>query len=482
MLSERRRVTVSFQANLRVEQLEGRDLPSATVPLDPTQPHVLATANDTYSGSQFGLTSIKAQQAWDTTTGSTKVVVAAIDSGVDYTHPDLYLNVWINQGEIPAAIKSQLIDVDGDGLFTFRDLNDSRNQGSGKIQDWNGNGRIDGGDLLDNRSGWENAADSDGNGYRDDLIGWNFVRNTNDPYDDNGHGTHTFGTIGAIGNNSFGVTGVAWSVQIVALKFLDANGGGSLSNAAKAIRYAADNGARASNNSWGYYGGSTNDVVYQAIVYAQSKNHLVIAAAGNDGVNNDSSAWKSYPAAFPLSNIVTVAALDSSDRKPNWSNFGKTSVDLGAPGASILSTVPGGYAYYSGTSMATPHVTGAVALLLAKNPSLSASDLKAALLNNTDAVTALRNNTVTGGKLNVSKALNAVVAGAAATGAVSSGSTGSAGGTGTGTSRFLQAAAWQGGNWQGIDWAAAAQAHWSDAHQDALPLDLTSLAQFWARF
>jgi subtilisin family serine protease len=400
-----------------IETLETRRLLSAGHSAVPDV-HVQLTPTDARyaDGSLWGLKKIGAPAAWDTRTGSSKVVVADIDSGIDYSHPDLYKNIWVNQGEIPPALRGLLLDTDADGLITFRDLNQSAN--SSFVFDGNGDHRIDARDLLAPFSmnsgvvtgGWDNGVSDDGDTYVDDLIGWNFVNNSNNPYDDNSHGTHTAGTIGATANDG-GVVGVNWQVQIMALKFLDAGGSGSFSSAATAIRYSADHGARVSNNSWGGYGGRTGDEVYNAISYAGSKGELVVAAAGNDGFNNDTHPYRSYPASYDLPNVIAVAATDSKDGRPNWSNYGKSTVDLGAPGVGIWSTIPGGgYASYSGTSMATPHVTGAAALLLSKNASLDYSQLKTLILNNVDPVSSLNKKTVTGGRLNLYKALAATAA------------------------------------------------------------------------
>ena len=172
---------------------------------------------------------IDAPEAWEVETGTHQVVVGVIDTGVDYSHPDLYQNIWINQNEIPAEIKNQLVDVDGDGLYTFIDLNSGSNwdtqDPSSLVSDINGNNYIDAGDLLGDTA-WSDGIDTDDNGYIDDLSGWDFVNEDNDPYDDNDHGTHVSGTIGAMGDNGEGVVGVNWDIQIMGLKFLDVNGGG----------------------------------------------------------------------------------------------------------------------------------------------------------------------------------------------------------------------------------------------------------------
>ena len=216
--------------------------------------------------NQFGS---QAGDAWASDwIGSTRVAIGVIDSGIDYTHPDLYLNLWLNPGEIPSVVRSSLTDVDGDSIITFRDLNNGAN--AGYVSDLNKTGRIDAGDLLRDKR-WENGADDDANGYVDDLIGWDFYNNDNDPYDDDGHGTHVAGTIAASGGNGRGVAGVSWSTQIVALKFLGADGSGSTADAVKAIDYftAASQASplmsfAATNNSWG--GGDSSESLFDAIV------------------------------------------------------------------------------------------------------------------------------------------------------------------------------------------------------------------------
>ena len=352
---------------------------------------------------------IDAPEAWDVATGSTAIAVGVIDSGIDYRHQDLYLNIWINQEEIPAAIRAALIDTDADGLITFYDLNQPINQGAGKITDLNANGRIDGGDLLNNASGWEDGVDQDPylGGVStvsriDDLVGWDFVNGDNDPLDDNNHGTHVAGTIGAIGNNALGVAGVVWKTQLAALKFLSASGSGATSGATAAVYYAVGNGIEISNNSWG--GGGFSQSLFNAISAARNAGHIFVAAAGNESANNNVTA--SYPANYNLTNVVSVAATNNRDGLASFSNYGSTSVDLGAPGVSIRSTVPGGgYASYSGTSMATPHVAGAAALMLSAHPGWTYTQTIDALLDTADPVAALATRTITGGRLNVNDAV-----------------------------------------------------------------------------
>lgn len=350
-----------------------------------------ATSNDPYftGGSQWDMRGdgstvygSRADQAWSAgLTGSTKTVVGVVDSGIDYRHPDLYLNVWLNQGEIPVALRSALTDVDGDGLITFRDLNNGVNKSA--VSDLNGNGYIDAGDLLKDAR-WADGIDTDGNGYRDDLVGWDFANNDNDPLDDNNHGTHVSGTIGGVGGNGAGVAGVNWSTQVMALKFLSSSGSGSSANAIKALDYFTAMSKSAStaadfvgtNNSWG--GGGFTQSLQDAIVRSGSAGNLFIAAAGNggsDGVGDNNDSVANYPSnystlsALGWDSVVAVAALTSSGALASFSNYGNATVDLAAPGSGIWSTVPnGGYASYSGTSMATPHVMGALALIASAMP------------------------------------------------------------------------------------------------------------------
>lgn len=369
------------------------------------------------SGSLWGMygdnTSLKnafgsqAGEAWVAgATGSTKIVVGVVDTGIAYTHIDLYLNVWLNQGEIPLSFRGSLGDVDGDGLITFHDLNHSAN--SSFVTDINGNGRIDAGDLL-NDIRWENGIDEDGNGYSDDLFGWDFVNNDNDPWDDNGHGTHVSGTIGAKGGNGIGVAGVAWDVQLVGLKFLAADGSGAISNAVKAIDYytaasqkAVGQDFVATNNSWG--GGGYSSAMQGAIDRAAKEGILFVAAAGNSAVNTDSTA--NYPSNYSTlasagyEAVISVAAITSSGALASFSNYGAKTVDLGAPGASIYSTLANGsYGTMSGTSMAAPHVTGAIALYAAGNAGTTAGEIRNALLGSSISTASLEGKTVTGGRL-----------------------------------------------------------------------------------
>jgi len=292
---------------------------------------------------------IDADDAWEIETGSTEVVVAVIDTGVDYNHPDLRNNMWINSGEVP-----------------------------------------------------ENGLDDDGNGYVDDVYGYDFANNDGDPFDDNRHGTHCAGTIGAEANNGIGVAGVSQRVSVMPVKFLGGGGRGSTYGAVQSIHYAVDNGAVILSNSWG--GGGASQALEDAISYANDRGVLFVAAAGNKYSNND--IFPNFPSNYDIPNVLAVAATDRSDEKARFSSYGKETVHLGAPGVEILSSTPEGqYGFLSGTSMATPHVAGAAALLKAYNPEISGQEMKALLIDSVDRIDSMAATTISGGRLNVFRAL-----------------------------------------------------------------------------
>jgi hypothetical protein len=311
--------------------------------------NTFATPNDTCYPELWGMNNIgqtggtadadiDAPEAWNLTTGTTNVVVAVIDTGVDYTHPDLAANMFQDP-------------VDG-------------------------------------------------------SYGINVVSGTTDPMDDNGHGTHVSGIIGAVGNNSLGVVGVNWNVQILACKFLDATGTGTNAGAIACLDYVAsmkDRGFKivATNNSYG--GGAYSQALHDAIDAQRQRGILFIAAAGN--FRSDNETLQTYPASYSLPNILSIASTDASDNLSFFSNYGKRVVHIAAPGENILSTVPGGYEFYNGTSMATPHVTGVAALIHALYPGSDWRSVKNRILAGGDAKDALTQTTVTGRRLNVYGAL-----------------------------------------------------------------------------
>ena len=324
-----------------------------------------ATPNDPSYSQLWGLNNtgqtggtadadIDAPEAWNITHGDGSVVVGVIDTGVDYTHPDLAANMWTNPGEIPG-----------------------------------------------------NVIDDDGNGFVDDVHGYDFVNNDGNPMDDHYHGTHVSGTIAGVGDNGAGVVGVNWNAQIMALKFLDATGYGDTANAIRAVNYATMMRSRGVNirltsNSWG--GGAFSHALQDAIAASGDAGMLFVAAAGNDYSNNDTTP--SYPSSYPLDNIIAVAATDANDAKASFSNYGATSVDLGAPGVGIYSTKPGNnYGSYGGTSMATPHVAGVAALAWSVQPNASWQDVRTVILEGVDPLATLLGKCVSNGRLNAAGTL-----------------------------------------------------------------------------
>ncbi len=318
-----------------------------------------ATPNDPSFGKLWGLRNtgsnepngsagvegadVNALKAWDITKGSRSVRIAVIDTGVDYTHPDLMSNMWVNTKEIPG-----------------------------------------------------NGIDDDGNGFVDDVYGYDFANNDSNPMDGNGHGTHCSGTIGAVHDNKIGVAGVMADVQIMAVKFLGDDGSGSLEGAIKAIDYATMMNVDLMSNSWG--GGGRSEALLEAIQKASDKGIIFTAAAGNSTSDNDSSP--SYPASYETPNMVSVAATTAQNGLASFSSYGRNSVHIAAPGHNILSTVNGGkYDVYSGTSMATPHVSGVLGLLLAKEGRMSHEALRERLTMTSVPASALRGKTQTGGRI-----------------------------------------------------------------------------------
>ena len=302
----------------------------------------------------YGIRKIQAPEAWAVQRGSKNIIVAVIDTGIDYNHPDLAFNVWRN----PAA-KAYL----------------------------------------------ETGVDKDGSTVTGDIVGWDFVHNDNLPFDDHMHGTHCSGTIGAVGNDGKGISGVAQRVSIMGVKFLSAEGSGDTVTAIKAIEYAVSRGAKILSNSWGGKGDDGyNNALEESIRQAELRGVLFVAAAGNDGTNNDSDP--AFPAAFRGANMLTVAATNERDQMAFFSNYGVQSVHVGAPGSGIYSTTPNkGYTQLSGTSMAAPHVSGAAALVWAQFPNAGFAEIKRRLMTYGDDIPSLNGKTITGKRINVYKAI-----------------------------------------------------------------------------
>lgn len=295
----------------------------------------------------WGLSKIGAIDAWNISRGSKDIIVADIDTGIDYNHEDLAFNTWRNP----------------------------------------------------------NPSD------KNDIVGYDFVHDDGLPYDDNSHGTHTAGTIGAVGGNGIGISGVSQRVSLMALKFLDGQGSGDMAAAVKAIDYAIAHGAKIMSNSWGGPKDSAGQSLQDAVGRANAAGILFVAAAGNgdqfgNAQNNDDPDQAAYPAGYSNDNIVAVAAVDSNDQLARFSNYGANTVHLAAPGVDVYSTVPGNkYQKESGTSMACPHVSGAAALLWAAHPDWDYKHIKSVLMSSTDKLDSLNGKVVSGGRLNILNAL-----------------------------------------------------------------------------
>ncbi|MCC6425439.1 MAG: S8 family serine peptidase [Phycisphaerales bacterium] len=291
---------------------------------------------------------IDAPEAWDLFTGDPNMVIAVLDTGVSYQHPELVSNMWTNPGEIAG-----------------------------------------------------NGVDDDQNGYIDDVRGWDFWNNDNDPIDDHGHGTFCAGVIGARGNNVSGITGVNWRCKVMALKFFSGNIQATIEGAVAALDYAVSNGAPISSHSW-YT--SSPLVLEDAVDAAHAAGHLIVAAAANFATDNDVTPY--YPASFPHDNVIAVGGCTNDDTLAWFSNYGAVSVDLLAPALNVYSCwINNGYLWGDGTSAATPHVAGAAALVLGRSPGKSCLQIRGEILATVRPVAAAQGRCVTGGVLNVGQAL-----------------------------------------------------------------------------
>lgn len=318
------------------------------------------TPDDPMFGQLWGLNNtrnpgvdINAVKAWEIETGNENLVVAVIDTGINYLHPDLAGNMWTNEPEARG----------------------------------------------------ETGVDDDGNGVVDDIYGYNAITQSGDPMDDQGHGTHCAGTIAGKGNDAKGVVGVAWNLKLMASKFLSASGSGTLEGAIRAIDYANRMGAKVLSNSWG--GGGFSQALKDVIEQSYAAGSVFVAAAGNSRMNNDSAA--TYPANYEVPNVISVAALDINGKLAGFSNYGKSKVHVAAPGVDIVSTVRNEYATYSGTSMAAPHVSGVAALMISHDPTLDPVTVKERLIATTKLLPSLKNKVKSGGIVNAEAALLNIV-------------------------------------------------------------------------
>jgi len=349
----------------------------STFPNDPLFSAQWALSNRLVPGADMHM-----PQAWDIISGNSGLVIAVIDTGIDYTHPDLAGNIWSNPGDPDCT----------------------------------------------------SGSDNDHNGYAADCRGWNFVGNNNNPMDDDGHGTHVSGIIGAVGNNAIGISGVIWNVKLMPLKILDATGEGTVADEAAAIEYAIAKGAKIINAS--FAGDTFSNTEQSAIAAANASGVLFVTAAGNgDTGGSDDDVTPVYPGNYDLPNMISVAATDEQDMLASFSNYGKNTVQVAAPGVDILSTVPpalsrtfcgaspaSGYEYCDGTSMSTPHVAGLAGLLESYYPNFSYQQVRATIMRYVDLLPTLQGRTTSGGRVNAYKALSSLLAPGGLTAATASSS------------------------------------------------------------
>lgn len=362
--ADRVRARIERSGAVEYAELDGIVRAMARFPNDPDFSQLYGMHNTGQTGGAPDA-DIDAPEAWAMATGTSTVVVAVIDTGIDHLHPDLAANIWTNPGEVP-----------GDGM------------------------------------------DNDGNGFADDVRGWNFYADNPDARDDHFHGTHCAGTIGAVGNNGVGVAGVCWTVRLMPLKFLNAEGSGTELDAVEAIYYSTRNGATLSSNSWG--GGLESRAIGDAVADASAAGKLFVAAAGNSASDND--RFPTFPANHPYPNVVSVASTTNTDALSSFSNFGKSTVHIGAPGSQIYSTFPivatpamsqrgwgPDYGTLNGTSMATPHVAGALALMYSMAaPGTDFRNLRSVLLAAADTPSTLADKVANSRRLNVARALSSM--------------------------------------------------------------------------
>ncbi|MGB0454885.1 MAG: S8 family peptidase [Bacteriovoracaceae bacterium] len=316
---------------------------------------LLNTGRNSATGGLFGSSpgkkgmDVKALDAWNMTRGDSSVVVAVIDTGVDYKHQDLHRNIWVNELEKNGSL----------------------------------------------------GVDDDGNGYVDDVYGYDFANNDSDPMDGHGHGTHCAGVIGAT-HNSIGIAGIMNEVTLLSVKFLSDKGSGTMVGAIRSVEYAVKNGAHILSNSWG--GGPRSEALYDAIKAAGDQGVLFVAAAGNSKSNNDKKP--TYPATYQLDNVVSVGAMNGKGKRASFSSYGARTVHVFAPGENIVSTIPGHkYQSMSGTSMATPLVSGIAGLLLSKNPGLTYEEIRDILIKSSNKSLDLNSISQSDGRVNAYRAL-----------------------------------------------------------------------------